>query len=132
MSDYIGIIVAIAGLLYTIFAAVLSFFWKEMEKVKQGLQAETSLNQTQKEKLNTLERDFVKMEVDVKGNAQGTDLRMNKLVESINNLASTMNQFIAESRILSESTNRLLNKHEEKFTEFDRSIREFYRKNPDL
>lgn len=132
MSDHIGIIVAIAGLLYTIFGAVLSFFWKEMEKVKQGLQVETSLNQTQKEKLSTLERDFVKMEVDVKGNIQGTDLRMNKLVESINNLASTMNQFIAESRILSESTNRLLNKHEEKFTEFDRSIREFYRKNPDL
>ena len=132
MTEHLGIIITIAGLLYTIFAAIISFLWKELETIKQGLQSETSINQTQKEKLNTLERDFLKMEVDVKSNTQGSDLRINNLVDSINNLALTMNQFIAESRVLSESTNRLLNKHEEKFTEFDRSIREFYRKNPDL
>ena len=132
MNEHLGIILSVSGLLYTIFAAIISFLWKELETIKQGLQSETSINQTQKEKLNTLERDFVKMEVDVKSNTQGSDLRINNLVDSINNLALTMNQFIAESRVLSESTNRLLNKHEEKFTEFDRSIREFYRKNPDL
>lgn len=86
--------VSILSFFFLVASSIVGFFWTQLVKVKENLQEQTSVNDTQKEKIAQLEKQSEENKINLKEHSAKFDNTEKQLLAMVSKQGSDLETFI--------------------------------------